>query len=166
VAAVSAVPAAAIARATAKNPTQAQIRSAVRRAERSTSLWATVNICDTKRYPNTIGVRGQMPSLGFPAWLSMNVQLYYFSPTEKRFLAVPKGGTKTVRLGRSSSGLEQDGATFAFAPPVGPLDATIQFVWQRAGKLLGETTLHTTAGHRDADFGSPAHYSAKQCRIR
>jgi len=163
---LSAVPAAAVGRAPAKNPTQAQIRSAVRRAERSTSLWVTINICDTRRYPNTLGIRGQMPSLGFPAWLSMKIQLNYFSATRKRFVGIPRLRPMTVRLGRSSSGLQQDGAAFTFKPHTGLLDATVQFFWKRAGRLLGQTTLSTTGGHRDADFGSPPRFSAMQCRIR
>lgn len=145
-------------------PTKAQIRTAVAHAERSKSLWATVNICNSKRYPDTIGVRGQMPSLGFAAWLSMDIQVQYYSTTEKHFVALPSGGTRTTRLGRSSTKLQQGGGTWTFSKPT-LLDATVQFVWRRSGKLLGETTQTTTADHPRADFGSPPHYSAKECRI-
>src|SRR6516165_1209759 len=61
-----------------KPPTAAQMRAAVQRAERSKYLWATVNICNTKRHPHAIGVRGQMPALGFPALLQMTVHLKYW----------------------------------------------------------------------------------------
>jgi hypothetical protein len=156
----------AISRGRARNPTPAQIRSAVRAAERAPSLWATVNICATRRYPNTIGIRGQMPTLGFAAWLTMFVRINYYSVAEKRFLPV-RGATKRVRLGRLSSGLQQDGATFGpFQPHAGLLDATVRFVWRRSGRLLGETTRGTSAGHHSADFGSPPRFSATQCRIR
>ncbi len=155
----------AVARAAAKDPTRAQIQRAVGRAERSRALWATVNICDTRRYPHTIGVRGQMPALGFPAWLSMNIQVNSFSTPKRRFVKLP-GQTTTLRLGRSSSGLQQDGATFRFKPHMGLLNATIKFVWRRSGRLLAETTRTTTGGHRNADFGSPPHHSSGQCRIR
>ncbi len=163
--AVSAGPAAAVAGTATTNPTRAQIRSAIRRAERSRSLWATINICNTRRYPNTVGVRGQMPALGFASWMTMLIRVDYYSKTKKRFLPVPDA-TMRVRLGRISSGLEQDGATFGpFKPHAGRLEATVQFVWRRAGRLLGQTTRRTTSGHRDADFGSPPRYSAMQCRI-
>ena len=156
---------AALARRTVKNPTPAQIQTAVRRAEHSKSLWATVNICDTRRYPKTFGVRGQMPALGFASWLTMVVRVDYYSTTKKRFL--PAGATMRVRLGRLSFGLQQDGATFGpFKRHAGLLDASIQFLWKRSGKLLGQATRGTTAGHPDADFGSPPHFSASQCRIR
>ncbi len=150
--------------ATTGGPTKAQIRTAVARAERSKSLWATVNICNSKRYPDRIGVRGQMPSLGFAAWLSMDIQLQYYSTTAKHFVALPSGGTRTTRLGRSSTKLHQGGGTWTFNKPT-LLDATVQFVWRRSGKLLGETTQTTTGDHPSADFGSPPHYSAKECRI-
>lgn len=146
------------------NPTAAQVKKAVTQAEHSRSLWATVNICNTKSYPGTVGVRGQMPSLGFAAWLSMNIQLNYYSTAEKQFVALPSGGAHKTRLGRSSTKLQQGGATWTFNRPV-LLDATIKFVWKREGKLLGQTTQTTAAGHPSAQYGSPAHYSAKQCRI-
>ncbi len=144
------------------DPTPAQIRIAIRQAERSKSLWATVNICNSRRYPNTIGIRGQMPSLGFAAWLSMSIQLNYFDTTKKQFLT--DGAAQTIRLGRSSTKLQQGGETWQFSGPV-LLDATVQFIWRRSGKLLGETTQTTSAGHPSADFGSPPRYSAEQCQI-
>jgi hypothetical protein len=163
--AIAVVTSAAVATAaTSGHPTAAQIKKAVTQAEHSKSLWATVNICNSKRYPDTIGIRGQMPSLGFAAWLSMDIQLNYYSSTANEFLPLPSGGTHTTRLGRSSIKLQQGGATWTFTKPV-LLNATIQFVWRREGKLLGEITETTTAGHPNANFGSPPHYSAKQCRI-
>jgi hypothetical protein len=156
--------AAAASAAASANPTPAQIRKAIAQAERSKSLWATINICNSKRYPDTIGIRGQMPSLGFAAWLSMNIQLNYYSATDKQFIPLPTGGSHTTRLGRSAVKLQQGGATWTFNKPV-LLNASVQFVYRRAGKLLGETTLTTTAGHPSAQFGSPAHLSAKQCQI-
>ena len=146
------------------NPTAAQIQEAVRSAERSKTLWATINICNTRRFPLYIGVRGQMPALGFPAWMTMFIRIYNYSETKRRFVPSPKA-TMRVRLGRNSSGLQQDGATFQFAPHTGLFEATIGFVWRRSGKVLADVTRRTTGGHRDADFGSPPRYSANQCRI-
>jgi hypothetical protein len=162
------VPAGAgVAGAAGRDPSPAQIRRAISRAESSRQLWATVNVCDTRSYPNSIGVRGQMPGLGFPAWLSMRIQIYYYDKSRKRFLPDPKrGATQLVRLGRSSTLLQQGGKIFQFSAHTGYLSAKIQFIWRRSGKLLGETTRRTTAGHRGADFGDPKHYSAKQCKIR
>jgi hypothetical protein len=152
--------------ALADNPSPARIRAAVKKAEESSSLWATVNICNSRHYRNDLGIRGQMPSLGFAAWLSMDVKLYYYSPPQKRYLRVPKRGSKLVRLGRSSSGFQQSGAMFEFSSHQPTLKAIVTFMWRRSGQLLGQAQRTTTAGHRNADFASPAHYSAATCTIR
>jgi len=144
----------------------AQIARAVRSAEQSRSLWATVNICDTRKYRNAIGVRGQMPALGFSAKLYMVVQVNYWSRTHNRFLPIQSNlATTRLSLGNSANGLEQDGAVFPFSAHTGLLNATFTFIWTRNGTLIGQTVRRTTAGHHDADHGSPPHYSAAQCRI-
>jgi hypothetical protein len=151
--------------AATKNPTAAQIKHAVQTAERSKSLWATVNICDTKRFRNTLGVRGQMPALGFSASLFINLQVNFFDKTKKRFTPVPKA-TMRIPLGKVSNGLQQGGATFTFKKHTGLLNARITFEWVRGGKVIASTRRRTTGGHKGADFGNPPHFSAAQCRIR
>ncbi len=145
----------------------ARIARAVRSAEQSRSLWATVNICDTRKYRNDIGVRGQMPSLGFSSALYMVVQVNFWSHGQHRFLPIQSNlATTRLSLGSTSSGLEQDGAVFPFSAHTGLLNATFTFIWTRGGKVIGQTVRGTTAGHTDADHGSPPHHSAAQCRIR
>jgi hypothetical protein len=147
-------------------PSGAQVRRAVSRAESSRSLWATINICNSRTYPDALGVRGQMPTLGFAAVLSMRIQIDYYSSPKKRFVPIP-GSTarRQVSLGRWSSNLQQAGEVFPFKAHAGLLNATIQFTWMRAGKVIGQITRQTTAGHKDADYASPPHYSAAQCQI-
>lgn len=140
------------------------MQTAVRRAERSRALWATINICDARGYPNAIGVRGQMPALGFQSTMSLAIQVNYYSRAKHRFVPSPHA-RMTISLRRSSTGLEQGGSTFTFPSRTARLDATVRFVWRRSGRLLGETTRTTTAGHPGADFGSPAHFSAAECLI-
>jgi hypothetical protein len=145
----------------------AKLAAAVRSAERSRSLWATINICDSHRYPDSVGVRGQMPALGVPASLSMVVQVDYWATGNRRFIPIQsKTATMALSLGRASSGLQQDGAVFPFKGQRGLFNATITFTWSHGGKVIGQTERRTTAGHHDADFGSPPRYSAAQCRIR
>lgn len=148
-------------------PTPRQIATAVRRAERSRSLWATVNICNTRRYRNDLGVRGQMPTLGFAADLSMIVRVGYWAGSRHAFMPIQSAtATTTLNLGKLSKGLQQAGAVFPFRAHAGRLNARITFVWRRGGQVIGRATRRTTAGHPDADDGSPPHYSAAQCRIR
>jgi hypothetical protein len=143
-----------------------RIAAAVARAERSSSLWATVNICSSRRDPDSLGIRGQMPTLGFPASLSMVIEVDYWSTAKQRFVPIQSASaTTTLSLGRQSTGLQQDGAIFPFKAHTGRLNATVTFIWSRAGKVLGETERSTTAGHPDADYGSPPHSSAAHCTI-
>ncbi len=147
--------------------TPKQVAKAVSRADHSSSLWATVNICASKRYPNAMGIRGQMPTLGFPAFLWMAIHVNYWSTTKKRFEPIrSSNATRTMSLGRQSSGLEQGGAVFPFKAHSGLLNATVTFTWRRSGRTLGQIARRTSAGHRDADFGSPPHYTAAECRIK
>jgi hypothetical protein len=152
----------AFALSSSRPPTSAQIRAAARHAERSPYLWTTINICNTRRYPLTLGIRGQMPSLGFPASLYMNVQALYLS--NRRFVAVPKV-RKLIGLGRQATGLHQGGVSFRFSPGAGRLSGTIRFIWKRGGKVVAQATRRATRGHPSADYGNPTHYSAAQCKI-
>jgi len=154
---------ATFAQATNQPPTSAQIRLAVERAGRSGALWATVNICNTRRYPDRLGIRGQMPSLGFAASLSMDIQVDYLPSAGNRFKPIP-GARQRIEL-RSTSGLRQEGANWSFPSHTGILSGTITFEWSLAGRVLAHVTRPTTTGHPDADFGSPPHFSAAQCTI-
>jgi hypothetical protein len=158
----------ATAAALAKAPSGAQVRAAVRRAERSREVWATVNICSSRRFPKTLGIRGQMPSLGFAAELSMDITANYYSRARHRFVHVSgNNSSQLVLLGRSRRGLEQGGAEFKFVQKrFYYFDATVRFMWRRSGHLIGSTTRTTTGGHPSADFGSPPHKSARQCHMR
>lgn len=163
-AATTAAPAAA--RVAAKPPTARQIAAAVTRAERSKSLWATINICDVKaRGSYQLGIRGQMPTLGFSSRLAMVVHVNYWSATDQKFDPIPSA-TSTLAVGTFSTGLQQDGVVFPFQKHAGLLNATITFTWSVKGRKVGQTTRRTTAGHPGADYAKPPHYSAAQCRIK
>jgi hypothetical protein len=152
-------------RAAAATPSPSQVRKAVSDAKRSKQLWATINICDTRHHPNTLGIRGQMPALGFPSLISIAISVDFWSPESKRFKPDP-GANKLIRLGHSSEGIHQQGVSFRFAPQAGRFRGSATFVWKRGGKVVGETDRVTTGGHRDADFGDPRGFSAATCTIR
>jgi hypothetical protein len=153
-----------------KGPTAAQIHKALTKARRSKQLWATVNVCRVKgrhgAKGGSIGVRGQMPTLGFSSTLSMTIQLNHYSSKSKSFVALPyKTAKTTVSPGTFQTNLHQDGAVYPFGGRAGLLNATITFSWSRGGKVLGTASRQTTAGHHDAARGRPAHYSAAQCKL-
>jgi hypothetical protein len=147
-----------------RGPTGTQVRAAIRKAERSRDLWATVNICNTRRYPNAIGIRGQMPSLGFNASLAMHIGVDFWVITKHRFQPVPRT-SQSVSLGRSHAGLRQGGVRFKFPSHAGHLRGSVTFVWRLGRRVIGSITRKTTGGHHGADFGDPPRYSSSQCWI-
>lgn len=148
-------------------PTPHQIARAVARARRSGALWATINVCDSAQYRNSVGVRGQMPALGFRATLSMTIQVEYWSRSARGFVPVPgSAAIATESLGRQSTGRQQAGAIFPFRAHAGLLAALVTFTWKRDGDVIGQARRWTTTGHPNADYGSPPGYTAARCRIR
>ncbi len=145
-------------------PTAAQMRSALARAKRSKNLWATVNICDTKHHPNAIGIRGQMPTLGFPATLVLIVRLDYYSLQTASFRPVPHVRMRDT-LGTASTGFRQGGGIFPFKPPVAPLRGKVTFQWRVGNRLLGQATRLTSHGDKGVDNGDPPGTSNAVCRI-
>jgi hypothetical protein len=148
-------------------PTSAQIKRAVTNAERSSYLWATINICRPHvRRGGLVGVRGEMGALGFDATLSMTVQLRQYATSRHSFTPV-RGTTasRTVTLGVLQTGVHQDGAEFHYAADTGLLDATVTFIWTRGGKRLGEVSRTTSSGHHDAAFAEPSGHSSATCRL-
>ncbi|HEY2439991.1 MAG TPA: hypothetical protein VGI07_07175 [Solirubrobacteraceae bacterium] len=150
-----------------KAPSQHQIAQAVSAAERSPLLWATINICNSRTHRDKIGVRGQMPSLGFSATMQMTFKLNSWSASAKQFQPINSpNAVDTIAVGTHSRTLEQEGTIFPFQTgTTGLWNATVVFIWKRNGKIIGQTQRRTTGGHRDAYYGSPPHYSAPQCRI-
>jgi hypothetical protein len=148
----------------AASPSPAQIHSAVHRAAHSENLWATVNVCDTPNYPNYIGIRGQMPALGFSSALSMQVRVDYWSFARSGFVPV-RGAKKTVNLGTASSGLYQNGYFFRFKPSL-ILRGTITFQWRRQGKVIGSAVRHTGGYYHRVMFSDPPGFSRPTCTIK
>jgi hypothetical protein len=144
--------------------TPVQIRAAIDGAEASNSLWATVNVCNSPGNPNSIGIRGQMPALGIPASLTMTVQIDYWSAKDNAFVPAPDA-SRTVSLGDATTGLHQGGVSFPFAPASGVFSGSVTFQWVRGARVVATATRQVTSGHPDADFSSPAHFSAAQCSI-
>jgi hypothetical protein len=153
-----------LAQASGHAPGRAQIRSAVARAERSRNLWATVNVCDTPRHPSTIGIRGQMPALGFPARLYMRIEVQYLSLPDKHFRPAP-GASKWIGLGQRRSGVRQGGVLFRFSAHAGLLRGSVRFQWKLGTRVIGQLTQATVRGHPGADYGDPPHHSLGTCLI-
>lgn len=139
--------------------------------KRSKDLWATVNICDTARHPNTIGVRGSMPGLGNRrSRMAMRFRVQYKSRTDGKWKDT---GGKTsdsgwIRVGSTIRLVSSYGRDFTFKPPTDGgshlLRGVVSFRWKRQGRVVARARRVTRRGHRTG-VGDPKDYTAAQCEI-
>jgi hypothetical protein len=162
--ALGAAAAPALARRVARGPTTKQIRAAVHRAVHSHDLWSTVNICNTPNYPNAIGIRGEMPALGFAAQLSMEIRVDYWRFDKNGFSPVA-GIRRVLKLGTMSWGLHQAGYIFQFKPSF-VLRGSVTFTWRLHGKVIGRAVRTTGGPYGHVDFSDPPGYSKPTCIIK
>jgi hypothetical protein len=137
---------------------------------KSPDLWATINVCDTKDNPNTIGIRGSMPGLGGrkKTRLQIRFQVQYQEPggAWKDTDETADSGWRTV--GRTRSAVLETGQNFKFQPPESApytLRGTVRFRWQLEGRTLKELGELTQTGHRSTDGADPQGYTAATCQI-
>jgi hypothetical protein len=114
-----------------------------------------------------IGIRGEMPALGFGSTLSMTIQLNQRSGQSGNYSPVPGAtASRTLTLGTfKGHQVHQAGVEFPYASDTARLNATVTFAWSRAGRQLGQVTQTTTGGHPQADFGQPPHHSSATCKF-
>jgi hypothetical protein len=148
----------------ARPPSRAAQRAALRQAERSRYLWATVNVCEPAR--RVVGIRGQIPALGFSTRMRMIVRFGYYPRPGSR-LHLIHDASLALGVGTHASGLYQRGAEFTFtaARPV-TISGSITFEWFLARRLLGSTTRAARGRVRNVQDSRPRGESAARCRIR
>jgi hypothetical protein len=156
----------------ASGPSGAQIRAAVRRAEKSKDLWATINVCDVPVAKPSgykqIGVRVQIPALGFSTRLYMTLGIQFWEGTHKGYVKTNVHyGPKTIGLAVDSP--RQGGYSFYFPrPPAGGsylIRGVATLEWRIGKKVLGRATRVTGGGYKNVDFGNPHGLSVPTCRL-
>jgi hypothetical protein len=155
----------------ASGPSGAQISAAVQRAEKSSDLWATINVCNVKVVRRSgfkqIGVRVQMPALGFSTRLYMTLGIQFWAGPQKGYVYT------NVRYGPQSIGLavhspRQDGYSFYFKPPAGGtylMRGVATLEWRVGRRVLARVTRATGGGHQHVDFGNPRGLSVATCKL-
>ena len=139
--------------------------------DKSRHLWATVNICDTKQSPDTIGVRASMPGSGSSRErMYMRFRVQFFSVVEQEWRDFQAKGTNSgyVYVGSARYKARQSGWTFPFSLEPDEehlLRGVVNFQWRRAGKVVRRATKRTTSGHKTA-VSEPEGYSAANCVIK
>ncbi len=136
-------------------------------------LWATINVCDTRERPDTIGIRGSMPGLrDRPSRLFMRFRVQYLAQPDSTWEDVVRDGDSGwIRLGRSTRRVLESGQNFRFLPPSGGgahrLRGLVTYKWlaPRGSRVLLRARRVTTSGHRSTAGADPAGYSAAICDI-
>ncbi len=143
--------------------------ASMRALEQSRSLWSTVDVCNPKDQPNTIGVRGSMPGDGHAGdELYMRFRVQYRDPTSKRWLFVTRGADSSMLKVGAANTARQAGRSFQFARTSGTpftLRGYVTFQWRHGASVLGTTAKATEAGHTSLAGADPKNYSAATCRL-
>lgn len=152
-------------------PRASSAPSKKRTVERSRLLWATVNVCDTARSPNTIGVRGSMPGAADGRErMFMRFRVQYFSPRDGAWHRIRKGADSGfVRVGLARYESRQSGRSFRIVPRGESilLRGVVTFEWRtRSGEVVRRATKRTTGKRRSSAGADPRRYSASNCRIK
>jgi hypothetical protein len=139
-------------------------------AKPAADLWATVNVCDTGKSPNDMGVRARMPGDGTHRRMYMRFTAEFRVAKKKWKVVSGKGRSKWLYAGSALFRNQELGYTFSFdAPKAGTsyvMRGLVQFEWRAkgSGKVVRRTHQFTSKGHptKPAD---PKGYSAATCKI-
>lgn len=137
----------------------------------STAVWATVNVCDTRKAPDTIGLRASMPGIARKgATMRMRFQVQYRN-ADKLWVAGTGLDTGYLSIGSANVTSREAGHSFRVKPPAKGgsylMRGLVTFQWRsQRGTLLTAKRRITSGGHKSTAGADPAGYSAATCTIR
>jgi hypothetical protein len=134
-------------------------------AQASPNLWATVNVCDTSKHPNEIGVRASMPGAPRGAARRMRFRIQYRDGDRWHYVTGADSGWR--KLSRAHGRPIEAGWSFEFPPPDAPITfrGVVRYRWLKHGRVVGRAVEITEAGHRSTTGADPPDYSAASCSI-
>ena len=134
-------------------------------ARRDSSLWATVNVCDTAKQPDRIGIRASMPGTPKGARLTMRFRVQYKAGEDWKDVEDADSGWVNVGVARGTAA--EYGWSFTFAPSTQAttLRGVVKFRWRRGDTLPKQSEVATEAGHKSSAGADPAGYSAATCSL-
>jgi len=134
-------------------------------------LWATVNICDTEKHPNVLGIRASMPGNGTKQTMWMRFRAFYFDRATETWHRV--GGDAVspwVKVGNAKFRARQAGRKFRITPPAPTTShvvrGEVRFRWKRKQKVVRRERTVTLSGHSTGKHADPHGYSDGVCEIR
>ena len=131
-------------------------------------LWSTVNICDSPKYADSVGIAARMPGDGTARRMYMRFYVQYRE--DKQWKYVKSGGVSPwLKAGSAKYSWSQRGYTFGFSPPAAGtkfvMRGLVKFEWRsKGGKVVKKTHRITSSGH-ETKGADPKGYSAAQCTL-
>lgn len=131
-------------------------------------LWATVNICDTDRSPNALGVRTSVPGNGSSQRIFARYTAQWWSSAQQKWLTVGGSGvTDWVQLGDADMTSRQAGWTFQFVqPPEGKtyvMRGVVELQWR--GLVKQWRKAHRNRAHKGRRANSSRGRKSRRARI-
>jgi hypothetical protein len=136
----------------------------------SRELWGTVDVCNPKDQPDTIGIRGSMPGDGDSKDIMyMRFRVQYLDVTTNTWVYLSKGADSGFLKVGTGAVTRQAGRSFQFAPSTSKsaftLRGSIAFQWRKGATVLETTTKPTTSGHISLAGADPRGFSAATCKL-
>jgi hypothetical protein len=131
-------------------------------------LWATVDVCNPKDQPDTIGIRGSMPSDGHKGdTLFMRFRVQYEEAQSKQWVDVAKNADSGFQPVHDAGAASQAGRNFQLVPTTGAftLRGVVSFQWRRGKRVMYAITRTTMTGHESLAGADPKGFSAATCTI-
>lgn len=130
------------------------------------AIRATVNICDTAKYPNVIGLRARTASTSKRDVLYMRFRVQWFSTDGAQWHNLSYGGDSGwIRVGRGAYRHLESGYSFQFDSPAF-LRGVVDFRWRKGRRVVGKTRRFTESGFKGSDSADPPGFSAGSCEIK
>jgi hypothetical protein len=130
-------------------------------------LWATIDVCNTAKHPNTVGIRGSMPGDGRAKdRLYMSFRLQYLNTATNVWSDLSTASPAFVAVGAGGSA-RQGGTSFQLVAgrAAVTMRGVVDFQWRRGSKVLLNAARMTTAGHKALAGADPAGYNAATCQV-
>ena len=146
-------------------------------AGQSRLLWATLNICDSPRHPNTVGVRASMPGNGRRQRMYMRFSAFWYRLEERDWRPLPGGRSGWIYVGSARLRARQAGYSFSVSqPPPGKshvVRGVVEFQWRELRRRAGDSRwvvakrlrATTRSGARGVQEGDPPGLSLGACEV-
>ena len=133
---------------------------------RDLDTWATVNVCDTAKQPDTIGIRASMTGAPKGVRLSMRFRVQY-KAADGTWADVADADSGWRVLGNAKGVPAESGWSFSFARPTNTvmLRGVVRYRWRKGDTLPRTAEVVTEGGHRSSAGADPAGYSAANCEL-